>query len=104
MTVAQVVSQAAAQLGIDGWNELSGQDASFGTAKEPSLATTLRQCMEEIGLSDTAIAKANDALSQETGETSGSTRGGNFYRKSGISLRRRAAAVAAELEIATGWG
>jgi hypothetical protein len=87
MTLVEVVSQAAAELGIDRWTERGEQASSL------SVAATLERCMVEVGLSQVA---ANGELMEAEAEM---MKGG----KSGTTLRQRAAAVAAELEIATGW-
>ena len=94
MTLVEVVSQAAVELGIDGWTECREQGSL-------SIAATVQRCMVEAGLSDKRLpdpplVAANDGLLEAEAE---STKGSG----SGTTLRRRVAAVAAELEIATGW-
>ena len=98
MTIAEVVSHATVQLGIDARHERSDQRTAPagppGTVTGLSLAATLKRCMDELGLSDPKLAAANgDSL----------TSGGSDEGGGGVTMRQRAAAVAAELEIATGW-
>ena len=97
MTIAEVVSHATVQLGIDGWNERSERAAvpgERGAVTGLSLAATLKRCMDELGLSDSMLAATSgDSL----------TPGGSDESGRGVTMRQRAAAVAAELEIATGW-
>eukprot|EP01046_Picozoa_sp_COSAG06_P005926 COSAG06_NODE_270_length_18720_cov_149.982708_7_plen_481_part_00 len=83
LTVAEVVSQTAAQLGITG---NASQDSTAvagaggaGGGQQLSLAATLDRCMVELGLPSSPAAAG------------------------GVTVRQRAAMVAAELGIATGW-
>jgi hypothetical protein len=87
LTVVEVVTQAAAQLGIDasqGSTAAAGGGVA-GSGQQLSLAATLDRCMAELGLPSAAATGAGEA-------------GGG-----GVTVRQRAAMVAAELGIATGW-